>query len=60
MEGITIEVHDLRFVVARDVVEAKELAMREWPGGSAHVDAIQEISEVNGFAISLTPLEGPR
>lgn len=48
------EDHEVVMVVASDVKEARRAARAKWQGGSpAHVDAVQVLNVVDGFAIRL-------
>jgi hypothetical protein len=53
-EGRMGESHEVVFVVAKDLKEAKAKAKAKWHGtGRGHVDALQQIDMVDGFEISL-------
>jgi hypothetical protein len=47
------------FVVAQDVTSARRLARRKWTGDDPkpHVDMVQELDVVDGYAISLSRTE---
>jgi hypothetical protein len=48
------EGHEVVYVVASDLAEAKAKAKAKWSGtGQGHVDALQWIEMVDGFEISL-------
>jgi hypothetical protein len=48
------EGHEVVMVVAEDLAEAKSAARAKWSGeGRGHVDAVQQIDMVDGFAVSL-------
>lgn len=52
------EDHEVVFVVAVDIKEARRLARRKWRGhGKAHIDSAQRIDRIDGHAITLTPAE---
>lgn len=50
-----IEVHDIRFVVARSLDETHDHLVREWWGrpGSLHIDCWSEISQADGHRVHL-------
>lgn len=50
-----IEVHDMRFVVARSITETYAELKRQWWGkpGSLHIDCWSEIDRADGFDVSL-------
>jgi Domain of Unknown Function (DUF1543) len=53
-EGRMGESHEVVFVVAEDLKDAKAKAKAKWQGtGRGHVDALQQIDMVDGFEISL-------
>jgi Domain of Unknown Function (DUF1543) len=53
-EGRMGESHEVVFVVAEDLKDAKAKAKAKWHGtGRGHVDALQQIDMVDGFEISL-------
>jgi Domain of Unknown Function (DUF1543) len=53
-EGRMGEGHEVVFVVAKDLKEAKAQAKAKWHGsGRGHVDALQQIEMVDGFEIRL-------
>ena len=48
------EDHEVVFVVADDVIEARRAAKAKWGGdGRAHVDALTRLDMIDGFTISL-------
>jgi hypothetical protein len=48
------EDHEVVLVVADDVKAARAAARAKWGGaGKAHVDAITEVSSVDGYAVDL-------
>jgi hypothetical protein len=48
------EGHEVVLVVASDTTEARSRAKSKWSGpGRAHVDALQRIEMVDGFAVRL-------
>ena len=55
--GANIEVHDMRFVVAPTIEETYQTLLAQWWGreGSLHVDCWSEISQADGYEISLRP-----
>ena len=61
--GANIEVHDMRFVVAPAIEATHATLLAEWWGreGSLHVDCWSEISQADGYTVSLRPepFEGP-
>ena len=49
------EDHEVVFVVAADVKAARKAARPKWTGiGRSHVDAVREITTVDGYRIDLT------
>ncbi len=49
------EDQEVVFVVAADAAEAKTRAKAKWTGvGRGHVDAVERISSVDGYTLSLT------
>ncbi len=58
-DGRMGEDHEVVFVVAPDGRSAKEVAKAKWHGtGRGHVDAVERIDVIDGFAVSLTPSAG--
>ncbi len=57
LEGANIELHDMRFVVAPSIADTYEELRRQWWGipKSLHIDCWAEISEVDGYAVTLRP-----
>lgn len=56
--GRLSEDHEVVVVVASSVKEARRAARAKWQGVSAaHVDAVQALSVVDGFAIRLEPTD---
>ena len=55
--GANIEVHDMRFVVAPTIEETYQTLLAQWWGreGSLHIDCWSEISQADGYEISLRP-----
>ena len=57
-----IEVHDMRFVAAPSIEATYETLLAQWWGreGTLHIDCWSEISQADGYEISLapTPYEG--
>ena len=54
--GRLSEDHEVVMVVAPDVKEARRAARAKWGGdSSSHVDAVQALSVVDGYAIRLEP-----
>jgi hypothetical protein len=53
-----IEVHDVVFVTVADLLENTDLIKQKWFGdkNSVHIDAIAEISKVEGFEIGFESL----
>ena len=50
------EDHEVVLVVAADSREARERARAKWSGpGRPHVDALQRVAVVDGFAVRLEP-----
>jgi hypothetical protein len=48
------EDHEVVFVVAGDLIEARRAAKAKWGGdGRAHVDALTQIDMIDGYEISL-------
>jgi Domain of Unknown Function (DUF1543) len=53
------EDHEVVFVVAEDAQDAKRRAKEKWHGdGRGHVDAVQRIDVVDGYAVALGPGDG--
>jgi Domain of Unknown Function (DUF1543) len=50
------EDHEVVFVVAEDVASARKQARAKWAGDDPkpHVDMVQELDIVDGYAVSLT------
>jgi hypothetical protein len=61
-DGRMGEGHEVVMVVAEDLQDAKRKAKAKWSGtGRGHVDALQRIDRVDGFAVTLHPsAEGDR
>lgn len=55
--GANIEVHDMRFVVAPAIEATYPTLLAQWWGreGSLHVDCWSEISQADGYEVSLRP-----
>jgi hypothetical protein len=55
------EDHEVVFVVAENGAAAKAAAKAKWAGaGRGHVDAVERLDVVDGFAVSLTATgDGP-
>jgi len=55
--GANIEVHDVRFVIADSIEETFSTLREQWWGvpRSLHVDCWAEVTEADGFEISLSP-----
>ena len=53
------EDHEVVFVVADDVKAARRLAREKWRGDDPkpHVDMVQELDVVDGYAVSLSPTD---
>jgi Domain of Unknown Function (DUF1543) len=51
------EDHEVVFVVAEDLKAARQQARAKWTGDDPkpHVDMVQELDVVDGYAISLAP-----
>jgi hypothetical protein len=50
------EDHEVVFVVAEDILAARQAAKAKWGGdGRAHVDALTRLDMIDGFAIALEP-----
>ena len=48
------EDHELVFVVAADMADARKSATKNWGGaGRAHVDALTQLDAIDGYAITL-------
>lgn len=59
-DGRMGEDHEVVFVVAADGRAAKEAAKAKWHGaGRGHVDAVERIDAIDGYAVTLTPDGGP-
>ncbi len=53
------EDHEVVLVVGSDVKDARKRARAKWSGhGNAHIDAVQRIDRVDGFAVSLNEVGG--
>ena len=52
-----IEVHDMRFVAAPSIEATHETMLAQWWGreGTLHIDCWSEISQADGYEISLLP-----
>ncbi len=58
-EGRLGEDHEVVFVVAADARDARSRAKAKWSGvGTAHVDAIVRLDQVDGHAITLHEGDG--
>lgn len=58
LPGRLSEDHEVVAVVASSVKEARRMARAKWKGSSSgHVDAVQILDVVDGFAIRLEPAE---
>jgi len=55
--GANIEVHDMRFVAAPTIEATYPTLLAQWWGreGSLHVDCWSEISQADGYEVSLRP-----
>ena len=53
------EDHEVVFVVAEDVKSARQVARAKWRGDDPkpHVDMVQELDVVDGYAVSLSPTD---
>ena len=53
------EDHEVVFVVAEDVKSARQQARAKWKGDDPkpHVDMVQELDVVDGYAVSLSPTD---
>lgn len=52
------EDHEVVFVVAGNPADARKLAKAKWTGfGDPHVDAVQKLDLVDGWAVSLHPTD---
>jgi hypothetical protein len=50
------EDHEVVFVVAEDMAEARRAAKAKWGGdGRAHVDALTRLDMIDGYAVGLAP-----
>lgn len=55
------EDHELVLVVAPDVASARARAKAKWSGtGRPHVDAVQQVSVVDGHRVTVAPEPGAR
>lgn len=63
VERANIEVHDIRFVVARTIGDTHAELRRQWWGipKSLHIDCWAEISDIDGYRVTLRsdPFTGP-
>ena len=52
-----IEIHDVRFIVARSLKATHDALRRQWWGtpGTLHIDCWAEIDHVDGFDVQLRP-----
>ncbi len=58
-DGRMGEDHEVVFVVAPDAAAAKSQARAKWHGeGRCHVDAVQQLVQVDGHAVSVAPAGG--
>jgi hypothetical protein len=54
-DGRMGEDHEVVFVVASDINEAKGLAKSKWSGvGRGHVDAVQRVDQIDGYEVTLS------
>jgi hypothetical protein len=55
--GANIEVHDMRFVVARSIAETHDELKRQWWGtpNTLHIDCWAELTQIDGYEIELRP-----
>lgn len=55
--GANIEVHDMRFIAAPTIEATYETLLAQWWGreGTLHIDCWSEISQADGYEISLLP-----
>ena len=54
------EDHEVVFVVASDVEQARQNAKLKWRGHErAHIDAVRELDTIDGFAVRLEPTAAP-
>ena len=52
------EDHEVVFVVAADIKDARRRGRAKWTGhGKAHIDSVQRLDRIDGHAIALTPAE---
>lgn len=58
-DGRVGEDHEVVFVVADDVAGARDRARAKWGGiGRPHVDAVQQLVQVDGWRVAVGPGEG--
>jgi hypothetical protein len=57
LEGANIELHDMRFIVARSIADTYNELRRQWWGipKSLHIDCWAEITNVDGYDVDLRP-----
>ncbi|MFN7108834.1 MAG: DUF1543 domain-containing protein [Brevundimonas sp.] len=55
--GANIEVHDMRFIAAPTIEATYEILLAQWWGreGTLHIDCWSELSQADGYEISLLP-----
>jgi len=57
--GRLSEDHETVFVVAEDDQAAKKAARTKWSGyGRGHIDALEVVDVIDGYAVVLEPTEG--
>ncbi len=57
MPGANIELHDMRFVVAKSMKQTHDELRRQWWGApeSLHIDCWAEITRADGYKVELRP-----
>lgn len=55
-----IEVHDIRFVIGRDIEETIPALIQQWYGNrkGLHIDCYMEINHIDGYQVSVVQGEG--
>ena len=61
-KNATIEVHDLQFIIAKDINETYAILKNNWYGTilKLHIDAHKVINGADGFSVSISDNEPPQ
>lgn len=58
-QGRLIEQHDIFFGIGSSLKELKPEMYNTWPdGGQLHIDSWREVTQVDGYTVSIVPKEG--